>query len=278
MRINTNVSALTAIQQNSKNTRVLDRSLEKLSTGLQINKASDNEAGMSIADKLRTQISSTRQGLDNANSAVAMLQIADQAINEQSNILDTIRTKLVQASSSTTSSDGIESLNSDIQKLLTQLDNIAIETNYNGITMLSDGTDSGSASEKVFHMGLTSDSEVKLDAGIQTNTTGLDVKKSDMEINSNSDARDRLSKVDDALTTLNNTRAKIGTVQSQVNSSMRGIMAIAVNIGTAESIIRDVDYASESANFNKANIISQAGNYALTQANASAQGVTRYLQ
>jgi len=278
MRINTNVSALTATQQNSKNTRVLSRSLEKLSTGLEISKASDNEAGMSIADKLRTQINSTKQGLDNANSAIAMLQIADQAMSEQSSILDTIKTKLVQASSSTTSSDGIKSLNSDIQKLLTQLDNIAIETNYNGVTMLSDGTNSGAASEKVFHMGLTSDSEVKLDAGIQTNTTGLDVKKSDMEISSNSDARNLLSKVDNALVTLNNMRAQIGVAQSQVESSMRGMISITVNIGSAESIIRDVDYASESANFNKANIISQAGNYALSQANSSIQEVTRYLQ
>jgi flagellin len=278
MRINTDVSALAAVEQNTQNTKVLNKSLEKLSTGLQIVKASDNEASLSIADKLRTQISSTRQGLNNANSAITMLQIADQAMSEQSNILNNIKTKLVQASTSTTSSDGIESLNNDIQKLLTQLDDIAIETNYNGIALISDGTDSGASDEKIFHIGLTNDAQVKLDAGIQANTTGLDIKKSDMEIHSNNDAKNLLLKVDDALTTLNSMRTQIGSVQNQVLSAMRGMISVDVNIGVAESIIRDVDYAIESAIFNKANIISQAGNYALSQANTSIQSVVSYLK
>ena len=136
MRINTNVSSLTAQDAAANTTKTLTSSLEKLSTGLRINKASDDASGLAIADKLRTQATSINQGIANGNSAVSLLQIADKSMAEQSNILDTVKAKLIQANTDTTSSAGRESVRKDINKLLTQLNNIAKQTNYNGTTLL----------------------------------------------------------------------------------------------------------------------------------------------
>lgn len=143
MRINTNVSSLSA-QENAINTNNnIKSSLEKLSSGLKINKASDDASGLAIADKLRTQATSVNQGISNGNSAVTLLQIADKSMAEQSNILDTVKSKLIQANTDTTSEAGRESIRKDINKLLTQLDNIAQQTNYNGTTLLSSVDDAG---------------------------------------------------------------------------------------------------------------------------------------
>jgi flagellin len=137
MRINTNVSSLVAQEANVQINKNLSTSLEKLSSGLRINKASDDASGMAIADKLRTQASSIGQGIANANSASALIQIADKAMGEQSNILDIVKTKLIQASTSTTSKEGREAIRKDITKLLNQLDAIAVSTNYNGVSLLN---------------------------------------------------------------------------------------------------------------------------------------------
>jgi flagellin len=138
MRINTNVSSLTAQDAAQNTSKSITSSLEKLSTGLRINKASDDASGLAIADKLRTQSTSINQGISNGNSAVALLQIADKSMGEQSNILDTIKAKLIQANTDTTSNDGREAIRKDISKLLTQLDNVAAQTNYNGTSLLAD--------------------------------------------------------------------------------------------------------------------------------------------
>lgn len=136
MRINTNISSLYAINNLSNINLNLSNSLEKLSSGLKINKASDDSSGLAIADKLRTQASSLKQSIENGNSAVAFLQIADKAMDEQSNILDITKSKLIQASTATTSSAGRSAIAKDIEKLLSQLSNISNQTNYNGISIL----------------------------------------------------------------------------------------------------------------------------------------------
>ncbi|WP_428024482.1 flagellin [Arcobacter sp.] len=136
MRVNTNVSALVVQENSNLNNIRITNSLEKLSTGLKINKASDDASGLSIAEKLRTQVTSLNQGIDNGNSAISLLQIADKSMAEQSKILDIVKSKLVQANTDTTSDDGREAIRKDIQKLLQQLDNIAQQTNYNGTKLL----------------------------------------------------------------------------------------------------------------------------------------------
>lgn len=283
MRINTNVSSLTAQEAAQNTTKTITGSLEKLSTGLKINKASDDASGLAIADKLRTQATSINQGIANGNSAVALLQIADKSMGEQSNILDTIKAKLIQANTSTTSDDGRESIRKDITKLLTQLDNIAGQTNYNGTYLLQAGAGSaGNAASTAlnFQIGEKAADTITNEA-VRSNTDGLGLTTlaglgaSGL---TTAVASAQQTTVDSAITTLNGYRGNIGSTQNQVESAVRNLMTQATNVKAAESIIRDVDYAAESANFNKQNIIAQAGSYAISQANAVQQNVSRLLQ
>ena len=282
MRINTNVSSLTA-QEAAKNTNSsISSSLEKLSTGLKINKASDDASGLAIADKFRTQVTSINQGVANGNSAIALLQIADKSMAEQSKILDTVKSKLIQANTATTSSDGRESIRKDITKLLEQLDNIAQQTNYNGTYLLqANASGTAASTAHTFQIGEKTSDMITMDA-VQANTTGLALTGLTGLTTSGTltttAAQTGQGSVDSAITKLNGYRGDIGSTQNQVESAVRNLMTQSTNIKAAESVIRDVDYAEESANFNKLNIISQAGSYAISQANATQQNVLRLLQ
>ena len=299
MRINTNISSLTAQEAAQNTTKTLTTSLEKLSTGLRINKASDDASGLAIADKLRTQATSINQGIANGNSAVALLQIADKSMAEQSNILDTIKTKLIQANTATTSNDGKIAIAKDVNKLLEQLDNIAKQTNYNGTTLLQKNRASAAIQTTglSFQVGENRGDIIKTKV-VQSNSTGLGLRSLKVGASAgalittkSATAISTASKfgsksfvsaaqlaVDDAITKLNGYRGDIGFTQNQVESAVRNLMTQSTNVKAAESIIRDVDYAQESANFNKQNIISQAGSYAISQANAVQQNVLRLLQ
>jgi flagellin len=177
MIINTNVSSITAQEAATNTGKSISSSLEKLSTGLKINKASDDASGLAIADKLRTQGTSIDQGVANGNSAVTLLQIADKSMAEQSNILDTVKAKLIQANTDTTSSDGREAIRKDIAKLLEQLDNIAEQTNYNGNVLLqasagSTEADKYGSGDLSFQIG-ESENDIIGNTAIQSNTDGL---------------------------------------------------------------------------------------------------------
>jgi len=343
MRINTNVSSLVAQEANANTNKNISSSLEKLSTGLRINKASDDASGLAIADKLRTQANGLNQAVANGNSAVTLTQIADKAMAEQSNILDVIKQKLIQAGTATTSAEGIEAIGKDISKLMDQIDNIADQTTYNGTLLLREDSSTRSAIAEAsaaaaalsaataqadiatavttasaaafitsavtnaglaataeaalidsgaaltFQMGTLSTDVIKTDAGVNATINGLEgmvsaqsliagwdanVSAADMQ----SGARDMLDNVDDALSELNGWRADFGSTQNQLESGIRNIMTQVTNTKAAESVIRDVDYAAESAKFNKQNIISQAGTYAISQANSASQNVMRLLQ
>ncbi len=173
MRINTNIASLNAQEAASKTNSNIATSLERLSTGLKVNKASDDASGLAIADKLRTQATSIGQGIDNGNSAVALIQIADKSMAEQSNILDIVKAKLIQANTDTTSDDGREAIRKDIVKLLEQLDNIAKQTNYNGTTLLQSSYTSDQGSDQLsFQIGENKDDIVQ-SVSIQSNSIGL---------------------------------------------------------------------------------------------------------
>ncbi|MDD2894886.1 MAG: flagellin [Aliarcobacter sp.] len=292
MRINTNVSSLTAQEAAANTGKTLTNSLEKLSTGLRINKASDDASGLAIADKLRTQGTSINQGIANGNSAVSLLQIADKSMAEQSNILDTIKAKLIQANTDTTSDDGKLSIAKDVNKLLDQLNNIAKQTNYNGTTLLQKSRSSAvSQTGLSFQVGENRADLIKTQS-INSNSTGLKLTTLKKGVSAAAlttagaidtnfgktiiSATQKL--IDTAISTLNGYRGEMGSTQNQIESAVRNLMTQSTNVKAAESIIRDVDYAAESANFNKQNIISQAGSYAISQANSVQQNVLRLLQ
>ncbi len=280
MRINTNVASLTALESNTQINKELSESLGKLSSGLAITKASDDASGMAIADKLRTQASSISQGIANANSANTFIQIADKAMSEQSNIMDIVKTKMMQAATSTTSSSGRTAILNDIKALLTQFDAISSSTNYNGQKLLEGDNFN-------FQIGELGTDKVTVSTTYAANTSSItgagsslsNVKSTMLAASfTGSMALTLMSSVDTAITNLNTVRAEFGSGQNQVESALRNMMTTHTNIKAAESIIRDVDYAAESANFNKKNIIAQAGTYAISQANQVQQNVLRLLQ
>ena len=307
MKINTNISSLTA-QEASKNTNnSIASSLEKLSSGLRINKASDDASGLAIADKLRTQVTSINQGISNGNSAIALLQIADKSMAEQSKILDTVKSKLIQANTDTTSTAGRVAISKDVAKLLQQLNNIASQTNYNGTNLLQKSAASATGAQSTlrapsiapkgelsFQIGESKNDLIKTKT-IQSNVYGLGLASLATKVAqagslnvtslgkagsvfSRSVASSQQKTIDSAITRLNTYRGDIGSTQNQIESAVRNLMTLSTNIKNAESVIRDVDYAEESANFNKLNIISQAGSYAISQSNTVSQNVLRLLQ
>lgn len=285
MVIGTNVSSLNSIEYQSQTTKSITSSLEKISSGLTINKASDDASGIAIADKLRTQKTGMAQAIQNSTSAVAMLQIADKAMNEQSNILDVVKIKLIQAATATTSDEGREAITKDVHKLLTELDSIASQTNYNGVYLLQQNQNDQDASNVLqFAVGDTEGKSISTSNGIRANSTGLASaeflslgkllsKTEDATYLTDELSRNYLKTIDIALTDLNSFRSDLGSTMNQIESSSRNLFTQRTNIASAESVIRDVDYGSESANFSKQSLIYQSNMFANAQANAAQDSV-----
>ncbi len=401
-RINTNISAMNAHRNSVQTNLGLDKSLERLSSGLRINKAADDASGMAIADSLRSQASGLDQAIRNANDGIGVTQTADGALDEYTKIVDTIRTKAIQAASDGQNADSRAAIQRDIDRLLEEAQNIATTTSFNGQTLLN-----GSFKNKSFHIGAYAGETVKLSidntqtdhvakfafdqtsvgfgastagstaaGGVLSATVvnadgttahivasadlgagehsaysiaqavvdkfneaaqlaGADVRASLYEdpdstattaqygirldsgaskltgvVLQDNNASDGLSSgmsasavsagltnnlktvdvttresaekaviiTDYALKDLDRTRSDIGSVQNQLESTIRNISVTQVNVKAAESQIRDVDFAAESANFSKLNILAQSGSYAMSQANAVQQNVLRLLQ
>ena len=269
-----------AYENYSNTSRLYQKSLERISSGLRINSASDDPSGLAIADNLRTQANSMRQGIENANSAIGMIQIADKAMSEQSNILDIVKSKLIQASSDTTSDEGREAIRKDIVKYLTSLDNIANQTNYNGITLLQESkTSNGISDDLSFQIGDGVGDTIDM-KGVQANTQGLNIQAL-KNLASGALTRDvasnNLSDIDNALNKLNLFRSEFGSTQNQLESSIRYMMTTETNLRASESTIREVDYAKEVMNLNKLKVVMQAGMYAMAQANKMQEQMLKYL-
>ncbi|SKB80725.1 flagellin [Malaciobacter marinus] len=274
MEINNNISQYQSpyIDQN--------KTLEKIATGLELNKASNNASALSIADNLRTQANGYAQALQNTNSAIASTQIADSAIKEQSNILDNVKEKLLQASTDTTSQDAREAIFKDIQNALKGFDAIASATKYNDQTLLQASQSSQApSSSQSFQVG-TQESDTSNSTSIQSNTLGVGLN--DLVTNSPDsftaeDASDYLSKVDDAIGVLNNYRAELGSTQNELASTGRNTISQEIQTRAAQSELSGANMAQEIATFDKQNVLSQVGAYTQSQFNITQQSVMRLL-
>lgn len=271
VNIATNNSVLNTSENMFNNKKKLDGNIEKLATGLKVNKASDNASSLAIADKLRTQVTSIGQSVENAMSGVILTQIADKAIGEQSTILDVIKEKLIQANTSTTSDEGRKNITKDIVKLMGQLDDIASTTNYNGTYLLQqDRNDQSASRELEFQVGELSSNTIDLEnALVQANSVGydlVDLKDADTTNGITREfAASQMEKIDEAISTANSFRSNFAAIHNQLKSATRTLNVSLVNMSGAESVIRDLDYASESAEFTKNNIINQSGSFAMSQ-------------
>lgn len=275
MQINNNVQLDQSAYLNA------NQALNRISSGLEVGSAADDASALSIAEQLKVQTSGIAQSIDNVNSGLASLQISDQAINEQSEILDTVKEKLLQASTDTTSQDGKEALLNEIKDLLENFDNIASSTNYNEETLLQNSRTDQSATEGLEIQAGESSENIIESSGIQSNTVGTgltNLVNQDVDSFSSEDARAYLDDVDNALNTVNDYRGEIGSTQSQLQSSSRDLLTQYTQTSSASSIIQDIDYAKEVSNFSKQNILAQIGAYGAAQSNNINQSiVTRLL-
>lgn len=270
LRINTNVGAMFAHRSLTSTDNAMSRSLERLSSGLRINRAADDASGLAIADSLKAQGAGIGQAIRNANEGNAVIQLADGALEEATNILVKVRTLAVQAASDTQTSSSRTYIKADIDKLITSLGSIVSNTKFNNTTLLD-----GSFSSKVLQVGAY-EGETATVGIADASASGLGVDS--LTVDTASSAGATITTVDTALTSLAGIRSGLGSVQNQLESTIRNISATKVNVAAAESQIRDVDFAEESSNFAKYQILSQSGSFALSQANAAQQNVLSLLQ
>lgn len=262
-----------------KTNRNLGKSIEKLSTGLRIKQSSDDAAGLSISENLRTQIRGTAQARKNAMDGTALLQIAEGAANEISAIIQRMRELALQASSDTFTSNERIYANDEFSELRDDIDRIAASTNYNKVKMIS-GT------EKRFGVpNAVNNNTLWIDAGHQTGTDSITITIDTLTVESLSpelvtttltnqnDAVKSISYLDSAINSVNSTRANIGTYVNRLEHAINYLMLSELNQQNAESIIRDVDFAREHSNFIKNQILTESGTAMLAQAHLIPEGL-----
>ncbi len=265
-RINTNIGAMNAHRNSTMNNVELDKSLNALSSGLRINKAADDSAGLAIANKLSAQSQGLGQAVRNANDGIGLLQTADGALEEYGNITQRIRVLAVQSANDTQDAQSRSYIQLEVNSLISEADQIMTSTNFNGKGLLN-----GSSATLIMQVGYQSADTI--DVGISDlGNFGV------VDVSTQAAANAAISAMDAKIVVIDSTRADMGANQNQLESVIRNISVTQVNISAAESNIRDVDFAAESANFNKRNLLAQSGSYAMSQANAVQQNVMRLLQ
>ncbi len=291
MRINHNISAMMGEMSINRSERQLSSSLEKLSTGLRINKASDDAAGLAVSETLRTQVRGSSQAIRNAEEGIAMLQIAEGAAGQISDILQRMRELAIQSSNDTLTTTERGYTNQEFQNLMSEMQRISTGTQYNGVTLLdgqsgSFGAD-GSASS-VLHIGAnnnggnlngTTDSITVSISAVTVGALGLTLSGSGASaITGQSSASEAITAIDGAIGSVNNMRAGLGAVVNRLENAIENLASNEFNMQSAESLIRDVDFAKETTNFSRAQILTQAGTAMLAQANAAPNSVIALLQ
>ena len=264
LRINTNISSIAAQRSLGITKNNLDNNFRKLSSGERITRAGDDAAGLAISEKLKGHIRGLRQAKRNSDDGVSLIQTAEGAINEVSNIIIRLRELSVQAASDTIGDTERGFSNIEFQNLLEEIQRISEGTEFNGRKLL-DGTGGVVEIQVGIHNDPTQD-RIKYDSST-TDTTLPTIGLTGENIATKEGAQLSLSKLDDALVRINGTRANLGALQNRLQSASNSIAITEENFSAANSRIRDVDVASETADMAKNNILNQAGVSVLAQAN-----------
>lgn len=242
--------------------------LEKVAAAKELTKAADDPALLAISDLFKTNESGLTQGVENVTNALSYLNIGDEALNEQSTLLDSVKEKLVEASTDTTNDEQRAIIKNEINDILTQFNNIASTTNYNGENILQSSLEDRSESSGLGVQIGTSAGDYVSSNPIQSNLEGLDLTSLLNETNFTAEtANSYIETVDNALTKLNDFRSEISSTANQLESSFTTLSSQVVNNSSALSGISNVDYSKEVSNFSKQNILAQVGAFGQAQAN-----------
>lgn len=266
LRIATNVSSLTSQRHLRETRELLDRSLERLSSGYRINRAGDDAAGLAISEKLRAKTRGLVQAQRNSSDGISLIQVAEGGLNEVQNILVRLRELGVQAASDTIGNKERKYLDLEYQSLKEEIDRIANGTEFNG-TYLLDGTGGSldfqvnTGGENLLGVDRISFDCFKLDAN--ADKLGLE----ELDVSTKVGAQRSLVAIDRAIDEVSSTRADLGAIENRLTSTIRNLGISIENLSAARSRIKDVDVAEETAEMTKHNILMQAGTSVLTQAN-----------
>ena len=273
MIINHNLNAMNANRQMGINNTNQGKSIEKLSSGLRINRAGDDAAGLSISEKMRGQIRGLEQGSRNAQDGISLIQTAEGALNETHSILQRMRELSVQSANDTNIAEDRELIDKEFQQLKDEIDRIAGQTQFNKQSLLSADAAAGNALE--FQVGANAGQTIEIQMA-DMSAEGLQIN--DLDIEDKGNANDSITALDTAIKSVSTQRSTFGSVQNRLESAISSTDNTAENLQAAESRIRDVDMASEMMNFSKTNILAQAAQSMLAQANSAPQGVLQLLQ
>ena len=279
LSILTNTTSLNAQKNLTKSNMALSSSISKLSSGMRINNASDDAAGLGISESLKAQTRSISQASRNANDAISMSQVAEGSMNEMQGIVSRMRELSVQAANDTLGDDERGYIQTEFTELGKEVDRISKVTNFNGKNLL-DGTASAGLT---FQVGIYNTSNDRMTMSIgQLDTTTLGTasgtKIASASLSTASGAQAAIGVFDDAIKNLSSARANIGAVQNRLNVTVANLATSEENLSAANSRIRDVDIASESAKMTQSQILSQAGLAVLSQANQLPQSALSLLK
>jgi flagellin len=276
MIINHNMGALNANRNMNINSTAAGKSMEKLSSGMRINRAGDDAAGLAISEKMRGQIRGLDQASANAQDGISMIQTAEGALNETHSILQRMRELAVQSSSDTNTTDDRAEIQLENAKLIEEIDRIATTTQFNGQNLL-DAT-GGAGTDGIFTLQIGANTTQTTDitfADMQSAALGVD----GVDLSADSDTSTAAIKtIDDAIKLVSDERATQGANQNRLEHTINNLGTSSENITSAESRIRDVDMAKEMSTFSKNNILSQAAQAMLAQANQQPQQVLQLLR
>ncbi|TFZ41851.1 flagellin [Soehngenia longivitae] len=270
MRINQNISAMNTYSRLTAANNAKSSSLAKLSSGLRINKAGDDAAGLTISEKMRGQIGGLNQAVRNAQDGISLIQTAEGALNETHSILNRMRDLAVQAANDTNTNDDRTAIQQEVSELVKEIDRIADKTQFNTQALLN-----GTFSNKIIHIGANSGETLSVSIK-SMKASGLGV--SGISVSTQTLADDAISKIDSGIKKVSEERSKLGAYQNRLEHTINNLTTTSENLTAAESRIRDVDMAEEMMKFTKNNILSQAATSMLAQANQMPQQVLQLLQ
>lgn len=275
MRIQHNIAALNSYNRLSNNNTAVGKNLEKLSSGYRINRAGDDAAGLAISEKMRAQIKSLDTAQKNAQDGISLVQTAEGALTEVHDMLNRM-VELAQQSANGTYDNATDrkNLQAELESLQTEIDRIADSTNFNGQKLLD-----GSVSGLSLQIGEDSATYNQLSLSIgNMKTASLGVAAASVKVDAVTSAQAAVATIKAAINTVSETRGKLGATQNRLEHTVNNLGATSENMQTAEGRIRDTDMAKEMMAYTKNNILSQAAQSMLAQANQQPQGVLQLLQ
>ena len=272
MVVQHNMAAANANRQLGISTGTLSKSTEKLSSGYRMNRAADDAAGLSISEKMRSQIRGLNKASSNAQDGISLIQTAEGALNETHSILQRMNELATQAANDTNTSIDRTAIQSEMDALVSEIDRIRSTTQFNSQNLLD-----GSFKDKNLQVGSLSGQNIKIDID-NMNAASLGVESTNVQVDSFTNAGTAMDNIQAAIDTVSTQRANLGALQNRLEHTVNNLDNVSENTQTAESRIRDTDMASEMVQYSSTSIIQQAGQSMLAQANSQTQGVLSLLQ